>query len=103
MKKLTILIMSILLIGCKNNTPKTEENIGQKEEIAYQKETNNKSQRKIETRSSSLSLPSNIQTKENEPYSLKELENLDYSKEFFFENVYNNKRRTLWKKVLWKY
>ena len=88
MKKLTILIMSILLIGCKNNTPKTEENIGQKEEIAYQKETNNKSQRKIETRSSSLSLPSNIQTKENETYSLKELENLDYSKEFFFENVY---------------
>lgn len=88
MKKLTILIMSILLIGCKNNTPKTEENIGQKEEIAYQKETSNKNQRKIETRSSSLSLPSNIQTKENEPYSLKELENLDYSKEFFFENVY---------------
>ena len=88
MKKLTILIMSILLIGCKNNTPKTEENIGQKDEIAYQKETNNKNQRKIETRSSSLSLPSNIQTKENEPYSLKELENLDYSKEFFFENVY---------------
>lgn len=88
MKKLTILIMSILLIGCKNNTPKTEESIGQKEEIAYQKETNNKSQRKIETRSSSLSLPSNIQTKENETYSLKELENLDYSKEFFFENVY---------------
>lgn len=88
MKKLTILIMSILLIGCKNNTPKTEENIGQKEEIAYQKETSNKNQRKIETRSSSLSLPSNIQSKENEPYSLKELENLDYSKEFFFENVY---------------
>lgn len=88
MKKLTILIMSILLMGCKNNTPKTEENIGQKEEIAYQKEANNKSQRKIETRSSSLSLPSNIQTKENEPYSLKELENLDYNKEFFFENVY---------------
>ncbi len=88
MKKLTILIMSILLIGCKNNTPKTEKNIGQKEEIAYQKETSNKNQREIETRSSSLSLPSNIQTKENEPYSLKELENLDYSKEFFFENVY---------------
>lgn len=88
MKKLTILIMSILLIGCKNNTPKTEKNIGQKEEIAYQKETSNKNQRKIETRSSSLSLPSNIQSKENEPYSLKELENLDYSKEFFFENVY---------------
>lgn len=88
MKKLTILIMSILLIGCKNNTPKTEENFGQNDEIAYQKETNNKNQRKIETRSSSLSLPSNIQTKENEPYSLKELENLDYSKEFFFENVY---------------
>lgn len=88
MKILTILILSVLLTGCQNNTPKTEENIGQKEEIAYQKETNNKNQRKIETRSSSLSLPSNIQTKENEHYSLKELENLDYSKEFFFENVY---------------
>lgn len=88
MKILTILILSVLLTGCQNNTPKTEENIGQKDEIAYQKETNNKNQRKIETRSSSLSLPSNIQTKENEPYSLKELENLDYSKEFFFENVY---------------
>lgn len=88
MKILTILILSVLLTGCQNNTPKTEENIGQKEEIAYQKETNNKNQRKIETRSSSLSLPSNIQTKENEPYSLKELENLDYSKELFFENVY---------------
>lgn len=88
MKIVTILILSVLLTGCQNNTPKTEENIGQKEEIAYQKETNNKNQRKIETRSSSLSLPSNIQTKENEPYSLKELENLDYSKEFFFENVY---------------
>lgn len=88
MKILTILILSVLLTGCQNNTPKTEKNIGQKEEIAYQRETNNKNQRKIETRSSSLSLPSNIQTKENEPYSLKELENLDYSKEFFFENVY---------------
>lgn len=88
MKILTILILSVLLTGCQNNTPKTEENIGQKEEIAYQRETNNKNQRKIETRSSSLSLPSNIQTKENETYSLKELENLDYSKEFFFENVY---------------
>lgn len=88
MKILTILILSVLLTGCQNNTPKTEENIGQKEEIAYQKETNNKNQRNIETRSSSLSLPSNIQTKENEPYSLKELENLDYNKEFLFENVY---------------
>ena len=88
MKILTILILSVLLTGCQNNTPKTEENIGQKDEIAYQKETNNKNQRNIETRSSSLSLPSNIQTKENEPYSLKELENLDYNKEFFFENVY---------------
>lgn len=88
MRILTILILSVLLIGCQNNTPKTEENIGQKDEIAYQKETNNKNQRKIETRSSSLSLPSNIQTKENETYSLKELENLDYSKELFFENVY---------------
>lgn len=88
MKILTILILSVLLTGCQNNTPKTKENIGQKDEIAYQKETNNKNQKKIETRSSSLSLPSNIQTKENEPYSLKELENLDYSKEFFFENVY---------------
>lgn len=88
MKILTILILSVLLTGCQNNTPKTKENIGQKEEIAYQKETNNKNQRNIETRSSSLSIPSNIQTKENEPYSLKELENLDYSKEFFFENVY---------------
>lgn len=88
MKILTILILSVLLTGCQNNTPKTKENIGQKEEIAYQRETNNKNQRKIETRSSSLSIPSNIQTKENEPYSLKELENLDYSKEFLFENVY---------------
>lgn len=88
MKILTILILSVLLTGCQNNTPKTKENIGQKEEIAYQRETNNKNQRKIETRSSSLSIPSNIQTKENDPYSLKELENLDYSKEFFFENVY---------------
>ncbi|WP_130819348.1 hypothetical protein [Anaerococcus vaginimassiliensis] len=88
MKILTILILSVLLTGCQNNTPKTKENIGQKEEIAYQRETNNKNQRNIETRSSSLSIPSNIQTKENEPYSLKELENLDYSKEFFFENVY---------------
>lgn len=88
MKILTILILSVLLTGCQNNTPKTKENIGQKEEIAYQRETNNKNQRNIETRSSSLSLPSNIQTKGNETYSLKELENLDYSKEFFFENVY---------------
>lgn len=88
MKILTILILSVLLTGCQNNTPKTEENIGQKDEIAYQRETNNKNQRNIETRSSSLSLPSNIQTKENEPYSLKELENLDYNKEFLFENVY---------------
>lgn len=87
MIKLTILLMSVLLIGCQNNTPKTKENIGQKEEIAYQKE-NDKSDKEIETRSSYLSLPSNIQSKENEPYSLKELENLDYNKEFLFENLY---------------
>ena len=87
MKILTILFLSVLLIGCQNNTPKTKENIGQREEIAYQKE-NNKEKKEIETRSSYLSLPSNIYTKENEAYSVKELENLDYNKEFLFENVY---------------
>lgn len=87
MKILTILFLSVLLIGCQNNTPKTKENIGQREEIAYQKE-NNKEKKEIETRSSYLSLPSNIQSKETEPYSVKELENLDYNKEFLFENVY---------------
>lgn len=87
MKILTILFLSVLLTGCQNNTPKTKENIGQREEIAYQKE-NNREKKEIETRSSYLSLPSNIYTKENEAYSLKELENLDYNKEFLFENVY---------------
>lgn len=87
MKILTILILSVLLTGCQNNTPKTKENIGQKEEIAYQRE-NNKNENEIETRSSYITFPSNIKTKENEPYSLKELENLDYNKEFLFENVY---------------
>lgn len=87
MKILTILIMSVLLTGCQNNTPKTKENIGQKEEIAYQRE-NNKNENEIETRSSYITFPSNIKTKENKPYSLKELENLDYNKEFLFENVY---------------
>lgn len=87
MKILTILFLSVLLTGCQNNTPKTKENIGQREEIAYQKE-NNKEKKEIETRSSYLSLPSNIYTKENEAYSPKELENLDYNKEFLFENVY---------------
>lgn len=87
MKILTILFLSVLLTGCQNNTPKTKENIGQREEIAYQKE-NNREKKEIETRSSYLSLPSNIYTKENEAYSVKELENLDYNKEFLFENVY---------------
>lgn len=85
--KITILLLSILLVGCQNNTTKTKENIGQNDKSAQQSIKKENEDENLLTRSSYLSIPSNIKSPSDGPYLKDELKNLDYNKEFLFENL----------------
>lgn len=88
-KKISILILAIFLMGCTNNLKKnkTEEEASNLV-YALSKTEGFKEDKKLIRRSNAFALPSNVSTTPDEPYRLNELSNLDYEKELLYANMY---------------
>lgn len=89
-KKISILVLSFLLIGCQINSPKNKNNKDNSSKISYPLENVDgfKEDSSLESRNGALSLPSNITSGYDQAYTKDELKNLDYNKEILFANMY---------------